>query len=102
MALEQKGPQVNAAPPEQATEVITRSEFTTAKAGARPAEGDVTTDNEEPSDTEILEQEEIGRKLLDEGRLFNADEVRRALAVLIEPGAVFEIRALDAPRRGSG
>jgi hypothetical protein len=58
--------------------------------------------DETPSDNEILEQEEIGRKLLDEGKLFDADEVRRALAVLIEPRAVFEIRALNVPRRGSG
>jgi hypothetical protein len=60
------------------------------------AEGGAVTTVEEPSDTEILEQEEIGRKLLSEKTLVNADEVRRALAVLIESGAVFEIRALDA------
>jgi hypothetical protein len=59
-------------------------------------------DLEEPSDTEILEQEEIGRKLLGEKTLLDADGVRSALAVLIEPGAVFEIRVLGAPKRGSG
>ena len=57
---------------------------------------------EEPSDTEILEQEELGRKLLDEKTLVDADSVRSALAVLIEPGEVFEIRVLGAPKRGSG
>jgi putative DNA primase/helicase len=53
------------------------------------------------TDSEIFQHEKIGNELLEKSALVNADEVRRALAVLLEPNAVFEIRALGARLRGN-